>query len=310
VFLSTKDGPTPIAVARMVARLKRLVWRVPSGWARSRVDPRHDLHIRASWHYALNRDLLALALQQEGAGRVSRRSKGTRTYCRPAMMRRSIGFSAGTRRAPIRRRPRQGLDTQRRFRQRHTLHTGGGHRLNPCRAHRRARDCDRRVAQWQSTPTTWERSGVRSPFAPTMPSMKSPFRPRGAYDTRRPLAEAKFRPIWTKPCAIVNGFINMIASISRCQTAIRRFSDFPAASLPRLQFDRSVASKVLARRTFRCAASPAKIFSLSFPERQGKARGRAGVLSTPALRWRTLPAEGKRRGRCSRRVSASSKFIA
>ena len=163
VFLSTKDGPTPIAVARMVARLKRLVWRVPSGWARSRVDPRHDLHIRASWHYALNRDLLALALQQEGAGRVSRRSKGTRTYCRPAMMRRSIGFSAGTRRAPIRRRPRQGLDTQRRFRQRHTLHTGGGHRLNPCRAHRRARDCDRRVAQWQSTPPHGRGQGFDPP---------------------------------------------------------------------------------------------------------------------------------------------------
>src|SRR5260370_35954832 len=29
--------------------------------------------------------------------------------------------------------------------------------------------CDRRVAQWQSAPTTWERSGVRFPFAPTKP---------------------------------------------------------------------------------------------------------------------------------------------
>ena len=93
----------------------------------------------------------------------------------------------------------------------------------------RARDCDRRVAQWQSTPTTWERSGVRFPFAPTIPSMKSPYPPRVTDDTR-PLAEAKFRPIWTKPCAIVNRFINIIPSISRCQTAIRWFSDFPAAS--------------------------------------------------------------------------------
>ena len=35
----TKDGPTPIAVALIVARLKKLVWRIASGWARSRADP-------------------------------------------------------------------------------------------------------------------------------------------------------------------------------------------------------------------------------------------------------------------------------
>jgi integrase len=57
----------------MMARLKRLVRRI----RRAGLDPKltpHDLrHTRASWHYAPNRDLLALALKQEGAGRVSRR---------------------------------------------------------------------------------------------------------------------------------------------------------------------------------------------------------------------------------------------
>ena len=119
----TTDGPTPIAVARMMARLKRLVRRI----RRAGLDPKltpHDLrHTSASWHYALN--ATCSRSSRKGAGRVSRWSRGTRTYCRPAMMRRSLGFSADARRAPIRRRPRQGLDTQRRFLQRYTLHTGG-----------------------------------------------------------------------------------------------------------------------------------------------------------------------------------------
>jgi hypothetical protein len=63
--------------------------------------------------------------------------------------------------------------------------------------------------------------------------------------------------------------------------AIRRFSSFPAVSLPRPRFDRKVARKVLIRKDFSLQGESRKIFSLSFPERQG--RGEAGA---------TLPSSG------------------
>ena len=73
--------------------------------------------------------------------------------------------------------------------------------------------------------------------------------------------------------------INMIALMGLCRTAIRRFSGFPAVSLPRLRFGGRVARKMLIRRTFRFEASPKKIFTLSFPERQGKGGGGATLPS-------------------------------
>src|SRR6516225_1173094 len=56
----------------------------------------------------------------------------------------------------------------------------------------------------------------------------------------------------------------------QCRTGIQGFSSFPAVSLPRLRFDRRVACKVLIRNDFRYRANLKKIFTLSFPARQGK----------------------------------------
>ena len=67
--------------------------------------------------------------------------------------------------------------------------------------------------------------------------------------------------------------INMIALKDRCQRAIGQFSGFPAASLPRLRFGRKIVYKILITKTFRFRASLKKIFSLSFPERQGRGGG-------------------------------------
>jgi hypothetical protein len=67
----------------------------------------------------------------------------------------------------------------------------------------------------------------------------------------------------------------MTALIGRCQMAIRRFSGFPATSLPRLRFYWKVAYKILIQNDFLAQTSLEKIFSLSFPERQGKGGGGA-----------------------------------
>jgi hypothetical protein len=48
------------------------------------------------------------------------------------------------------------------------------------------------------------------------------------------------------------------------------FRAFPAASLPRLRFDCRVARKFLIRNGFSIRGDRKKIFSLSFPARQGK----------------------------------------
>ena len=63
------------------------------------------------------------------------------------------------------------------------------------------------------------------------------------------------------------------------QRAIRRFSGFPADTLPRLRFHQRVASKVLIRNDFLVQASPEKNLSLSFPERQGNLWAAGGVES-------------------------------
>src|SRR5271166_4973085 len=75
----------------------------------------------------------------------------------------------------------------------------------------------------------------------------------------------------------------MMVMIERCQTAIGRFSGFPAASLPRLRFDRRVAFKVLIRKDFLSRVETRKNF---FPERQGKGGGGATLLSFALLRAR------------------------
>src|SRR5208282_3264522 len=85
------------------------------------------------------------------------------------------------------------------------------------------------------------------------------FTARGADDTCRPLAKAKFRTIYL-PCEKINLIITMTAVIGRCQAVIRRFLGFPAVSLPRLRFDRRIAHKVLIRKDFRCGRATEKIF--------------------------------------------------
>ena len=72
---------------------------------------------------------------------------------------------------------------------------------------------------------------------------------------------------------ILIDIINMKALKDRCQRAIGQFSGFPAASLPRLRFGRKIVYKILIMKTFRFRASLKKIFSLSFPERQGRGGG-------------------------------------
>jgi hypothetical protein len=56
-----------------------------------------------------------------------------------------------------------------------------------------------------------------------------------------------------------------MATIGWCQTAIRRFSSFPAVSLPRLRFGRKAASKVLIRKDFLVQGEPQKNFFPEFP---------------------------------------------
>ena len=57
--------------------------------------------------------------------------------------------------------------------------------------------------------------------------------------------------------------IHMIALIVRCQAAIRRFSGFPAVSLPRRRFDRKVVYKILIRRDFVVRVEPRKNFLIT-----------------------------------------------
>ena len=67
----------------------------------------------------------------------------------------------------------------------------------------------------------------------------------------------------------------MKATTGRRQTAIRRFSGFPAGSLPRLRFDWEVAFKLLINNEFSVRVSREKNFTLSYPERQGRLGGGA-----------------------------------
>jgi integrase len=60
VFLSTKGGPTPIAVALMMASLKSWYGALRRAGLDRELTPHDPRHTWASWHYALNRDLLAL----------------------------------------------------------------------------------------------------------------------------------------------------------------------------------------------------------------------------------------------------------
>jgi len=98
----------------------------------------------------------------------------------------------------------------------------------------------------------------------------SSFPPRAARTTPGTRLPQRTSTPYKATCRIVDLLINMIALMGRCQTAILRFSGFPAVSLPRLRFGRRVARKMLIRSTFRFEASPEKIFTLSFPSRQGK----------------------------------------
>ena len=58
--------------------------------------------------------------------------------------------------------------------------------------------------------------------------------------------------------------------IGRCQRVIRGFSGFPAGSLPGLRFLSRVVAKPMILRDFSARGSLEKIFTLSFPCRQGK----------------------------------------
>src|SRR6516162_6776223 len=86
------------------------------------------------------------------------------------MKRKSAAFSAGTRLPPTPNRLKQPVDKKRGSRQDRTLHTGGVTGSIPVAPTIARGICNRRVAQWQSAPSTWERSGVRFPFAPTAAS--------------------------------------------------------------------------------------------------------------------------------------------
>jgi len=56
---------------------------------------------------------------------------------------------------------------------------------------------------------------------------------------------------------------------------------FPAASLPRLRFDRKFACSVLIIKDFSMRDELRKIFSLSFPEWQGRGREGSGAKLDP-----------------------------
>jgi hypothetical protein len=68
----------------------------------------------------------------------------------------------------------------------------------------------------------------------------------------------------------------------RCR-AIRGFSGFPAGSLPSLRLLPIVVAKPLILPDFSARGEPRKIFTLSFPVRQGK--GEAALPCAPTL-WR------------------------
>src|SRR5208283_1740993 len=82
----------------------------------------------------------------------------------------------------------------------------------------------------------------------------------------------------------------MAAPIGRCRTAIRRFSGFPAVSLPRLRFGRRFASKALIRNGFSILDELGKNFTLSFPERQGRGGGGVSLPSCVPSGLRQPPA--------------------
>ena len=68
----------------------------------------------------------------------------------------------------------------------------------------------------------------------------------------------------------------------------RGFWGFPAGSLPRLRFLQGVVPKPMIARDFLAREEPKKIFTLSFPARQGKMEAALpGRLSAPLapLRW-------------------------
>src|SRR5271157_4519741 len=74
----------------------------------------------------------------------------------------------------------------------------------------------------------------------------------------------------------------MMAMIGRCRTATRRFSGFPAGSLPRLRFDRKIARKVLITNDFPMRGEPRKNFYPVFPV----AAGRGGAILPFSSLWR------------------------
>src|SRR5215831_15957112 len=96
-----------------------------------------------------------------------------RTFCRRAKKTLSCNSSAGTKLAPQPRRQKQRIDIKGLFRLAYTLHTGGVTGSIPVAPTIARGDYDRRVAQWQSAPITWERSGVRFLFAPTTAAAQS-----------------------------------------------------------------------------------------------------------------------------------------
>ena len=97
---------------------------------------------------------------------------------------------------------------------------------------------------------------------------------------------------------IVNYRIGMSAMIGRSQTAIGRFSGFPAASLPRLRFLPSVVPKSMIVRGFSPRGEPQKFFPV-FSRAAGKDRGRARLRRRRRLRAIavTLPRDGEARSR-------------
>jgi len=87
----------------------------------------------------------------------------------------------------------------------------------------------------------------------------------------------------------------------------RGFWGFPAGSLPRLRFMQGVAPKPMIARDFLARGEPEKIFTLSFPARQGKMEtALPGRLSAPfgaaamGRIPRSVPGHASvARGRCS-----------
>ena len=115
---------------------------------------------------------------------------------------------------------------------------------------------------------------------------RHPFHPTRARTTPPPAWHKRSSaPYKAAVCEIINLSITVMAMDGRYRTTIRRFSGFPAVSLPRLRFDRRVARKVLIRRGFSMPGEPRKIFSLSFPERQGRGGGGAKPCRLSSL-WR------------------------